>query len=56
MTFYINREGDGYRETVSECDNREEAEFERSEYQFGDKNGSYFISRTPCDGWDEEEK
>lgn len=59
-TFYVNREGQGYRETVSEINAetetaaRREAENEAGEYQFSDPSGRYWVSRRACSGWDDE--
>lgn len=54
-TYYINRTGDGYRETVSEVSpdqgGKKEAERECSEYQLGDPAGRYYVSTRACSNW-----
>ena len=53
---YINRLGDGYRETVAEYeingkDSRKNMREELREYQLSDYSGSYYISQRHCSNW-----
>lgn len=52
--IYINRIGNGYRETVDEFDSRREARKMVSEYTFGDPAGRYYVSTRCCANWKEE--
>ena len=53
MTFYINRSGQGYLETVDEFPTRREALAMVREYRLSDPSASYFISARPCKGWND---
>ena len=53
---YINREGQGYRETVSECKTRKEARQELHEYQQSDPSARYWISSRACKDWRDSHK
>lgn len=55
-TAYVNRAGNGYRETVDEfpyTTRAEQAEARRmaAEYSTSDPAGTYRISSRPCAGW-----
>jgi hypothetical protein len=50
--FYINRKGDGQRETVDEFECRSEANAMLPEYYASDSNGAdYWVSTRPCANW-----
>lgn len=49
--IYINRNGQGYRETVDEFATRREALRMLHEYQYSDPLAVYYISSRPCRGW-----
>ena len=51
MTIYINRLGQGYRETVSECTSWKQARAEVLEYAQSDPTGHYYLSRRCCANW-----
>lgn len=46
--FYINRFGQGQRETVDEFETRKEARAMLSEYQMSDPSAQHYISSRPC--------
>ena len=49
---YINRYGQGYRETVSECTGtRAQARAELTEYQISDPSARYWLSSRCCNNW-----
>ena len=48
---YINRVGDGYRETVDEFATLKEARAMLLEYQMSDPYGEYYISQRCCADW-----
>ena len=53
---YINRLGDGIRETVDQftvntSDDKEELKRLLNEYIISDKTGSYYISSRSCSNW-----
>lgn len=55
---YINRFGDGYRETVDEVSGQGEARYIAhearkllAEYQLSDPAGSYYLSQRCCQNW-----
>ena len=50
-TFYINRDGQGYRETVEEIQGRKPAFELANEYRKADVSAYYWVSRRPCKGW-----
>lgn len=50
-TYYIQRRGQCYLETVDECPTRKEALTYLNEYQFGDPSAEYYISSRPCKAW-----
>jgi hypothetical protein len=54
VTLYIQRRGNGQRETVDEFETRAEAKKMLAEYQLGDPSAEYYISTRPCKGWNEE--
>lgn len=51
---YINREGDGYRETVDEFDTQKEARAMLREYRILDPTAAFHISQRPCEDWRKE--
>jgi hypothetical protein len=51
MTYYIQRKGQGYLETVDECPSRREAAAMVREYILSDSQGYYYISQRPCKAW-----
>lgn len=51
MTFYIQRRGDGYLETVDEFETRKEARAMLAEYRLSDPAAYYYISTRPCANW-----
>ena len=51
MKLYINRLGQGYRETVSECSTRRDARAELAEYRLSDPSAAYWISTRCCANW-----
>lgn len=55
MPTYINRRGQGYRETVDEYDSRKEAQEMVNEYRLGDPTADYWISSRCCANWKEDE-
>jgi hypothetical protein len=50
--FYIQRLGQGYRETVDEATTRQGARILLSEYALSDRSASYYISSRACKGWE----
>ena len=48
---YINRVGNGYRETVDEFDTMKEARECLKEYRAADLSGHYYISIRACADW-----
>ena len=48
---YINREGDGYRETVDEFETRSEAFENLREYMLSDPSARYWMSTRCCKAW-----
>lgn len=51
---YIQRNGQGTRETVDEFTTRKEARAMLAEYQLADPSANYYLSSRPCKGWNEE--
>lgn len=51
MTTYVQRYGQGYRETVDEFATRKEALAMLKEYRFSDPMGDYYLSSRPCKNW-----
>lgn len=51
--LYINRFGQGQRETVSECSGKE-AMRELHEYRLSDPSAHYYLSTRCCKAWREE--
>lgn len=49
--YYINRFGNGYRETVSECKTRKQAREELREYMQSEPGARYWISSRCCGNW-----
>lgn len=49
--YYINREGQGYRETVDQFDTRKEARAMVAEYRMADPSADHWISSRACAGW-----
>ena len=52
--IYIQRNGQGYRETVDEFETRKEARKMLNEYQLSDSSAEYYISSRACKAWKEE--
>jgi hypothetical protein len=52
--YYINRDGQGQRETVDEFASLKEARRMRDEYALGDPSADYRVSGRPCKGWETE--
>lgn len=50
---YIQRFGQGQRETVSECDSRKTAKQELTDYRLSDPSAHYYLSSRPCRSWKE---
>lgn len=48
---YIQRYGQGYRETVDEFMSRKEATAALIEYKLADPSASYYLSSRPCMAW-----
>lgn len=48
---YIQRLGDGYRETVDEFETRKEAIAMLAEYRLADRSAHYYISSRACSNW-----
>lgn len=48
---YINRLGQGYRETVDQFETRKEARAMLVEYRLSDPSGHYYLSQRCCKGW-----
>ena len=53
MTTYIQRIGQGYRETVDEFETRKEALEMVREYSMSDPSAHYYLSSRPCRSWRE---
>jgi hypothetical protein len=51
MSYYIQRKGQGYLETVDEVQDRREAARLVREYQLADPSGFYYRSQRPCRAW-----
>ena len=49
---YVQRFGQGQRETVDEFDTRSEALKMAREYRLGDPSAEYYLSTRPCGGWE----
>jgi hypothetical protein len=49
--YYIQRQGEGYLETVDEFETRKEAKLMLAEYQANDSGGIHYISQRACKGW-----
>ena len=50
---YINRIGQGYRETVDEFPTRKEARDMVTEYRMSDPSAYHYLSQRPCQNWKE---
>jgi len=48
MTIYIQRLGQGQRETVDEFETRKEARAMLTEYRMSDPSARYYLSQRPC--------
>lgn len=53
MIKYINRYGNGYRETVDQFETFKEAREMVREYRMSDPSAYYYISQRPCKGWND---
>jgi len=51
--IYIQRLGDGYRETVAECVSRKDALNTIREYRLSEPDAVYYLSSRACKGWNE---
>lgn len=51
MTYYIQRRGQGYLETVDQFDTKSEARDMLKEYALSDYSATYYISTRPCKDW-----
>ena len=51
--IYIQRFGQGQRETVSECATRKQAKSELAEYRLSDPSADYYLSTRACKAWRE---
>lgn len=51
MTTYIQRFGQGYRETVDEFESCKEARKIIEEYRISDPSANYYLSQRPCNDW-----
>ena len=52
---YIQRFGQGQRETVAEFQTKREARLMLFEYRLCDYSACYYLSTRPCENWREEE-
>lgn len=50
-TYYIQRKGQDYLETVDQFDNIKEAREMFKEYRISDNSASFYISSRPCKDW-----
>lgn len=53
MKYYIQRHGQGCRETVDQFDTRKEALEMLREYALSDYSATYYISTRACKNWTE---
>lgn len=51
--FYIQRKGQGIRETVDQFETRKEARAMLAEYRLADPSADYYISSRACRGWND---
>jgi hypothetical protein len=51
MTVYIQRKGDGYRETVDEFETYQEARKMLLEYRMADPTAIHYLSQRACKDW-----
>ena len=51
MTTYVQRVGQGYRETVDEFETRKEALEMVREYRVSDPSANFYLSTRPCKDW-----
>lgn len=49
--IYIQRLGQGQRETASECATRKIARYELGEYRMSDSSAHYYLSTRACKAW-----
>ena len=54
MTTYVQRVGQGYRETVDEFETRKEALGMVCEYRLSDPSAHYYLSTRACKDWSKE--
>ena len=50
-TYFLQRRGDGMRETVDEFTTRKEARAMLAEYRLSDPSAHYYLSSRPCKSW-----
>ena len=55
MTTYVQRLGQGYRETVDEYESPKEARAMIKEYRLSDPSAAYYLSTRPCKAWSNED-
>lgn len=51
---YVQRHGQGQRETVDQFDTRREALAMVQEYREADPSARYYLSSRPCKGWNDD--
>jgi hypothetical protein len=51
--WYINRFGQGQRETVNEYTSRKDAALDAINYHISDPSARYWVSSRPCKNWSE---
>ena len=56
MTKYIQRNGQGFLETVDEFETQKEARAMLLEYQLSDPSADYYTSGRACKGWRDDLK
>jgi hypothetical protein len=55
-TFYIQRNGQGYLETVDEFTSKREARAMLAEYRMSDPSADYYLSSRPCKAWEDSKR
>ena len=51
MSYYIQRRGNGYLETVDEFATQAEANKILTEYQLSDRFAKFYVTTVPCANW-----
>ena len=49
--IYIQRKGQGYLETVDQCDTYKDARYLLNEYRISDPSADYYLSTRACFAW-----